>query len=396
MTTANEALQTGPGDGRRVVVAPPRPVARRPLPSPRLTLPRLHVPRATDEERAETPARDLDPYSPTVPVRHVLRVLLVSMVLALLFSARGLVHAANGMPDGFERTVTLAIGQPVLAVTSALHLTAPWDATSQALGRNEPSGAPLLAAAPSPTPTARAGSGQPAAAPSPTPVPPHAMALRRPTAHKPLRLLVTGDSLTEYLGPDLINIATAAGPVRGWTDTHYGTGLVRPDFVDWSVVARQQEQEYNPDAVAVMIGGNDFQNMSMPNGSILYASSPAWTREYERRAAVCMRIWARQGTRRVYWLSMPPARSDAWTHNNNQINLALQGAARQVPGVKYLNINGPITDHGRYSDYVYRNGAPVLVRTPDGIHLTDTGAQIVAGEVLNVIEHDWHLHHSRR
>jgi hypothetical protein len=179
--------------------------------------------------------------------------------------------------------------------------------------------------------------------------------------------------------------------VKGWADTHYGTGLVRPDFVDWSVVARQQEAQYNPDAVVVMIGGNDFQNMQLPNGKILYASTPAWTREYQRRAEVCMRIWTRNGTRRVYWLSMPPARSDAWTHNNQQIDLALARAAKKVPGARYLDINGPITNHGQYSDYIYQNGAPVLVRTPDGIHMTDAGSMIVAHEVLRVLVHDWHL-----
>jgi hypothetical protein len=216
--------------------------------------------------------------------------------------------------------------------------------------------------------------------------------LRRPTRANPLRLLVTGDSLTEYLGPQLVDDAARAGPIRGLTDTHYGTGLVRPDYVDWSVLAAQQVRADNPEAVVVMMGGNDDQNMTMPSGQILLAGSPAWTREYERRAAVCMRIWSRGGRRRVYWLSVPPARSPGWASVDGQINLALQRAAAQVPGAEYLNILGPVTDHGRYADFV-RNGQglPVLVREPDGVHLNLAGSQIVAGEVLAVLMREWHL-----
>jgi len=218
--------------------------------------------------------------------------------------------------------------------------------------------------------------------------------LRMPTGANPLRLLVTGDSLTEYLGPELVDEAARAGPVRGLTDTQYGTGLVRPDYVDWSVLASQQVRADNPEAVVVMMGGNDDQNITVPSGQILRAGSPAWTREYERRAAICMRIWAHGGRRRVYWLSVPPARSPAWASVDGQINLALRWAAARVPGAQYLDILGPVTDRGRYADFV-RNvqGQPVLVREPDGVHLNMAGSQIVAGEVLAVLRREWHLVH---
>ncbi|MGH2391852.1 MAG: DUF459 domain-containing protein, partial [Chloroflexota bacterium] len=156
-----------------------------------------------------------------------------------------------------------------------------------------------------------------------TPIP----QLRPLTASTPLRLLVTGDSLTGYLGPILVNEAAAAGPVKGYVDTHNGTGLTRPDFVDWSLVAQQQVADDDPDAVVVMMGGNDFQNMTLPNGAFFEAGTPAWTKEYQRRAEICMRIWTQGGKRRVYWLSMPPARNTTWAYDDRQINIALKRAA---------------------------------------------------------------------
>lgn len=230
----------------------------------------------------------------------------------------------------------------------------------------------------------------PAAPPHHT-APSPGLPLRAITPAHPLRLLVTGDSLPGYLGPELVDEASQVGSVNGSVDVHDGTGLTSPAFVDWSLLAQQQVATYSPDAVVVWLGGNDFQNMTLPNGAFFQAGTPAWTREYQRRAEVCMRIWARGGTRRVYWLAMPPARNRSWAYDDGQINIALQRAAAQVPGVEYLDILGPITDHGRYADYVYQNGQPVLVRESDGVHVNIAGSRIVAHEVLPVIVHDWRL-----
>jgi uncharacterized protein len=226
---------------------------------------------------------------------------------------------------------------------------------------------------------------QPTPTVQPTPIP----QLRALTAAAPLQLLVTGDSLTGYLGPILINEAASAGAVKGYVDTHNGTGLTRPDFVDWSVVAQQQVTSDHPDAVVVMMGGNDFQNMTLPNGAFFQAGTPAWTKEYQRRAEICMRIWTQGGKARVYWLSMVPARNTDWAHDDGQINIALQRAAADVPGAEYLNILGPVTVHGRYSDFVNQNGQPVLIREQDGVHLNAAGSTIVAKEVLTVLKREW-------
>jgi hypothetical protein len=105
-----------------------------------------------------------------------------------------------------------------------------------------------------------------------------------------------------------------------------------------------------------------------------------------------MRIWTQGGKKRVYWLSIPPARDAAWARADADMNLALRRAAAQVPGARYLNILGPVTDHGRYADFVTEhNGQTVLVRTADGVHLTQEGSAIVADEVLRVLRRAWHF-----
>jgi hypothetical protein len=195
------------------------------------------------------------------------------------------------------------------------------------------------------------------------------------TPRRPLHLLVTGDSLPGYLGPELVNTLSAL-PVQASVDIHDGTGLTRPDFVDWAALAQQQVATYAPDAVVVWMGGNDFQNMTLSDGTVLQAGTPAWTREYQRRAQICLHLW-RRSARRVYWLAMPPTRDPGWAYDDAQIDTALRRATAAVPGAQYLDILGPVTDHGRYTDYVFQHGAPVLIREPDGVHLNAAGSAIV-------------------
>jgi hypothetical protein len=37
------------------------------------------------------------------------------------------------------------------------------------------------------------------------------------------------------------------------------------------------------------------------------------------------------------------------------------------------------------------HGQQVLVREPDGVHFNATGSSIVAGEILDFLQRDWHL-----
>ncbi len=364
--------------------------------------------------RGVAAARDLNE-SPTTSIGHVVATLLIAMVLAVILDAPGIVHSGNGMQDGPMRTGTLAVGKFALRIADFTHLTWPWDRFQAALGRRQqPAIAPLLAQDPLATtrsssprsgPTApygiipyppeaarlAAGYRTPRPTNSPYAVVPRLPPARTVTPKAPLRLVVAGDSLVGYLGPEVIDEMSRLMPVRGFVDGHNGTGLTRPDFVDWSIVARQQVHDDNPDVTVVMIGGNDFQNMTLPNGRVFLAGTAAWMREYARRAEICMRIWAGSGRRRIYWLSVPPARDTGWAYDDTKINAALRQAAARVPGAQFVDVLGPLTDHGRYADFVRVNGQETLIREPDGVHLNISGSALVAHEVRTVLIRAWHI-----
>jgi hypothetical protein len=310
----------------------------------------------------------------------------------VLLQAPAMVHAGEGMPPGTTRDLVLGVARPVDLVTGALRLDRPASALAGVFGNktSDSSSSELLTGTgrdelPPVVTDAEAGDGQNPAGAAAT-----IAEVRQPTASDPLRMLVTGDSMTESVGPAIAGSAGRA--MRTETDTRFGTGLVRPDFFDWAAYARTQVAERDPEAVVVAMGGNDGQGFTMPDGAILSAGTPEWVEEYRRRAIVVMQIWTGGGKRRVYWMSMPPARSSQLDDYYRKINEAVADAARRVPGVTYVDVAGRLSDNGRYNDYLRDDsGNTVLARTRDGVHLTLDGARMAATIVLSAIRAEWRI-----
>ncbi|MCK9895633.1 DUF459 domain-containing protein [Frankia sp. AgB32] len=326
-----------------------------------------------------------------MPARRVVVTVAAVLVLLAVLRAPAMVHAGEGMRPGTTRALVLGVARPLARVTHPLRLDAPDRGLARAFGHRPGSSgvaSELATAASQATANPAAaphGASGPAGGPAPAAIvaPP-----RRPTAADPLRVLVTGDSLTETLGPAITN--AVPGTVRVRTETRYGTGLARPDFFDWASRARAQLGEQHPELVIVAMGGNDGQGITRPDGTVLPAGTPAWAAEYQRRADVVMRIWTGSGQRRVLWLGLPPARSHRLDGYFHQLNTAAAAAATGVPGATYLDLTPWLSRGGAYSDYLSTaDGRTVLARSRDGVHLTLDGARIAATHVLDTLRGVW-------
>jgi hypothetical protein len=353
----------------------------------------------------------------SLPAGHVILIVVGALLFAMIFNSHAMVHAGEGMGPGTTRDLVLDVAKPVDKLSHTLYLDRPRKWLDSLFGHTQnPTGPSALSELPAqadnrPLGSAAGGSsvskspkvGAPPASPgaktSPgakataaPPVKPKVAPLRVPTKADPLKLLVAGDSMTEFLGPDLINQGSVDGKLKGDTETKYGTGLVRPDFFDWSIYAQQLMAQQNPDAVVVMLGGNDGQGITLANGQVLPDGTEAWAKEYRRRVEVVMRIFADNGKRRVYWIPMPIPRSPKLAVDYHLMDLAVADAAAVVPGVTDINLVDRLSNHGQYSDYLPGlNGQTILARTQDGIHLSTDGANLAATLVLRVLNKDWHL-----
>ncbi|CAJ64845.1 MULTISPECIES: DUF459 domain-containing protein [Frankia] len=337
-----------------------------------------------------------------VPARRALLLVVAVLGLLAVLRAPAMVHAGEGMRPGLTRTIVLSAARPLERATHTARLDAPDRWLTRAFGHpSAPRGGDSeLATAASRYAEAGTDGGttapdRPGHAGTPT-APPVPAPLRSPTAADPLRVLVTGDSLTESLGPTITN--TAPGTIRARTETRFGTGLVRPDFFDWAAHARDQVAGRNPELagtpelIIVAMGGNDGQGITFPDGTVLPAGSAGWEAEYRRRASVVMRIWTGNGARRLLWLGLPPARSHRLNGYFHQLNAATAAAAAGVSGASYLDLTPWLSKDGAYSDYLTgAGGRDVLARSRDGVHLTLDGARIAAAHALDAVRSTWQL-----
>jgi hypothetical protein len=209
------------------------------------------------------------------------------------------------------------------------------------------------------------------------------------TKKRPLRLYVAGDSMDQVFGSSLVNLAEETGLVKAKNDYHVSSGLTRPDFYDWPQRLVDQIVDYRPDAAAVLFGANDGQNV-LREGEVLKVGTKGWQEVYAQRVGEAMDILTRGG-RRVYWVGNPIMKDFGYRQRIAMMNHIYEAEARKHPGVTFVSTWQALSNQkGSYAEYLRdENGDMVLMRAPDGIHLSREGGDRMAQVVLDVIEEDW-------
>jgi uncharacterized protein len=282
------------------------------------------------------------------------------------------VRAGEGMGDGPTRDVVLSVGRPLDDVAGAVALHLPREGLDELFGQEpKTAGGTLLERGSSAILRSR---------------PREPAEFRQPTPARPLRVLVTGDSQAEFVGQRLVDVAPP-GLIRTDVVARNSTGLTRPEFFNWEVNARQEVAARRPDAVVMLMGGNDGFNVEV-DGDSYGPFTPEWETEYARRAAVVMRVLGSRGRRPVYWAPSPTARDEELNRIFRVQNFAVARAAEAVPGARYVDIFNTV-DGGRFRAISRIEGRRVISRQPDGVHFTRDGAVVPARLVLRAMARDY-------
>jgi hypothetical protein len=341
---------------------------------------------------------------------HVLIAFLVCMVVWTLLDADALKRSSEASPEGARRTASLAFLRPFSAVSRALLIGQLGDAIQRAVGR-DPNAAPgsgsttqhLGAPAklqPTPTPGAPGAgpggphpkpSGGPKSRPSAPPIGRSALPpLRVPTHDDPLRVLVVGDSFATDIGYGLgraFNLYVVSLNLQGVISS----GLARPDFYNWPLKLRQDVHRLNPEIVVVMIGGNDFHAVLLPNGhSIAFHSGAVWREAYRRKVLNFLReAMAREA--RVAWVGLPIMRDPNYSYDVRRLNSVYQEVANRVRGAVFIDSWHLFTNKdGKYAAFLKdASGDLQPVRTADNVHLSPQGNDRLAGYVMKVFRKSW-------
>jgi hypothetical protein len=311
-----------------------------------------------------------------MPAGSVLGVILIALGIAALFNSEAIVRAGESMQPGATRGVVLSVARPLDDVAGAIGLHLPRKGLDLAFGQESKTakGTELEQGSTAILRANRRKRRAPAFAP--------------PTQQDEVNVLVTGDSqaqfvgeiLTDLLPSDLFDVSVVA---------RNATGLTNPEFFNWEINAQQEIAARNPDAVVMVMGGNDGFNV-LHEGSLYGPDDPNWQLEYARRAAVVMRELSSNGKRPVYWVPPPTARDPKFNEIYATQNKAVEQAAAAVDGARYVDIYDTI-NHGRYSDELKIGGRRVLARQSDGVHFSREGAVVPARLILRAMAKDYRV-----
>lgn len=199
------------------------------------------------------------------------------------------------------------------------------------------------------------------------------------------KLLVTGDSLAQPLDSVLARRLAGGQATQVVREPQIGTGISKTDLLDWGQLSVRQMGREKPDAVVVFIGANE----GFPIDGI-ECCGPDYAAAYATRARTMMNTYRREGTGRVYWLTLPLPRDEDRQKIARVVNAAIRaGASAYRAQVRVLDMTALFTPGGRYRDDMVVDGKETLVREADGIHLNENGSELAASAVQRALAADF-------
>lgn len=309
-------------------------------------------------------------------------VTLGALLLVALLNCEDVVRAAQRLPFGTERTISLRLANADHTVSHALLLDRPRQALDRLFGHEHRAGSSALPPVQPTAPTA----------PTVRPSTPGVTVPERPTAAQPLHVYLGGDSVADQVADSFVRMAEDTKVIRVVAEGRISTGLTRPDYFDWpGRLQKTVTSKSPPQVVVVMFGANDVQPIMTPSGPA-HVGTAAWLKEYRRRVAATMASLSAAGVD-VYWVGQPLMQSSYFNGRIGELDAIFASEAARHPHITFVDTRPVLADaHGHYAAYLTdESGNKVLVRAGDGVHLTVAGARRISGAILTAIGRHWQL-----
>jgi hypothetical protein len=141
--------------------------------------------------------------------------------------------------------------------------------------------------------------------------------------------------------------------------------------------------------VVVFIGANEGFPMKGPGGREVKCCGADWAAVYANRVRRMVDTYRQKGAARIYWIGIPAPRSAARQKISRVVNEAADVATQPWRGQVRVVDTGAIFTPDGYRDAMKVNGVESIVRQPDGIHLNQKGAGLLAATLLKQIRQDF-------
>jgi len=192
------------------------------------------------------------------------------------------------------------------------------------------------------------------------------------TACSPKKILIVGDSFAVGLGMTLEQSLKHRGPVALASKGKVSSGLNSPKFYDWEKALGEFLDAEKPDALVVMLGGNDAKNGK---------GTPEWSRDFQAKAERFLSIAAGRGVP-VAWVGLPPMREKTFSQKAWTANEAMRAACATSKGCRFIDSWDIFADNsGNFSAKKPVAGKAVPLRGKDGVHFSPAGCKLLTDRI---------------
>ena len=193
-------------------------------------------------------------------------------------------------------------------------------------------------------------------------------------------IAVVGDSLAVGVGMTIEQSLKKFENVACSPMGKVSTGLIAKKYFNWERTLENLIRDKHPDAVVVVMGGNDSNN----NIGGKAAGSDSWKEAYSEKVKSFLKIADDAGVL-VYWAGLPIMRDEGYSKRVEAANDAAKTACQTFSNCIYIDSWAMFADaNGRYAaEKAGGDGKVVSLRAKDGVHLTMTGYDYLCREILD-------------
>jgi hypothetical protein len=219
---------------------------------------------------------------------------------------------------------------------------------------------------------------------------------KKPTPAKPKltvpyrKFLFIGDSVMFDLGTQLqytlkekYNIANTK------LDYKVSSGLNRIDYYDWYARTSEIIQDYRPDVVIVLFGGNDTQDITDSQGKYRAILTPEWQKAYQERVDKYAKLLGSSSVRKVYWVGQSISNKSSYIKAFLMMNDIYKNAGKFSEKIEFISTWDTFSEDGKFVPVVAdKSGKRGYVKINDGVHFTSHGAQIISDLIVDKMAKD--------